>query len=368
MNDLVKIFLEIRDELISHWRGLEKANLKIKVSLGIGAFLIAALLLVMLLFQSANPLSQEQISIDIPSGATTYGIQSILEDNGVLRKNSGFTFFARLLGYSREIQAGKYRFSPSNTVIGIIVKLKRGEIYIPPPEKVWVTFPEGASIYVMGEILEKKGVIDYKKFQALVSEGITGELRANHWAIFKYIPTESLEGYLYPDTYWFFKGAKINTLEELMLKRFEAVVLPFWEKAKKDTKFSLHEVITLASIIEKEAQDPAERPLVSSVYHNRFKAHMYLSACPTIKYSLDRPTKKVYYEQLEVNSPYNTYKHKGLPPGPICNPGIESIKAAVYPAKTEYYYFVSKHDGSHVFSSTWKEHEAAKQKYSTPTQ
>lgn len=146
-----------------------------------------------------------------------------------------------------------------------------------------------------------------------------------------------------------------------MLNRFEELVLPFWEKAKKDTSYTLHEIITLASIIEKEAQKKSERKIISSVYHNRLNKKMFLAACPTIKYALDWPTKKVYYEQLDVKSPYNTYKNKGLPPGPIANPGIESIKAAVYPAKTNYYYFVAKKDGSHIFSSTFQGHQQGRQ-------
>jgi UPF0755 protein len=267
-----------------------------------------------------------------------------------------------VLGISKHIQAGKYKFSPSEPLIQIMVRLRNGDIFVPLPKRVWVTFPEGTSIYKMGEILKKAGVKDYEKFQGLTKEGITEELRERHWGLFKYVPTESLEGFLYPDTYWFFEKAPMEDLVEVMIMRFEEKVLPFWETAQKDTKYSLFEIITLASIIEKEAQKPEERELISSVFHNRLDLGMYLAACPTIKYALGRPTKIVYYEQLEIDSPYNTYKHKGLPPGPICNPGIESIKAAVYPADTDYCYFVAKKDGSHIFSKTGVEHDRARRK------
>ncbi len=325
------------------------------------ALAVAFLLFVLsLIFQTANPFDRSVIEVVIPQGLSSSAVQNILEEKGVLKKNSNFTLVARILGVSHKLQAGKYRLSPSNALVSILLKLKKGEIYIAPPERVWITFQEGTSIYKMGEILKKNKVSDYKEFQGLVREGITEPRRMKHWTIFKYISSESLEGYLYPDTYRFFKEAPVADVVEVMLLRFETVVLPFWEKASKDTRYTLHEIITLASIIEKEAQKPQERGIISSVFHNRLNKKMFLAACPTIKYALDRPTKRVYYEQLDVDSPYNTYKNKGLPPGPICNPGIESIRAAVYPARTNYYYFVAKNDGSHSFSSTWQDHQNAK--------
>ena len=314
------------------------------------------------LFQSANPFDKSEYLIVIPKGASTRTIQTILEENEIIKPYSSFAFAARILGVAKHIQAGKYKFSPSEPLIGILIKLKEGDVHVPLPKRVWVTFPEGTSIYKMGEILKKEGVRDYKKFQDLTKEGITEVLRERHWKLFKYVPTESLEGYLYPDTYWFFEKAPIEDLVEVMITRFEEVVLPFWEKAQKDTKYNLYEIITLASIIEKEAQKPEERAIISSVFHNRLDLNMYLAACPTIKYALERPTKIVYLDQLEIDHPYNTYKNRGLPPGPICNPGIESIRAAVYPADTDYCYFVAKEDGSHIFSKTGIEHQRAKQK------
>lgn len=300
-------------------------------------------LFVVLLFQSANPFDRSLYEVSIPKGAAAYTIQRLLEENGIIRPESSFSFAAKVLGLSRQVKAGRYEFSPANTLLTILLKLKKGEVK--PPDQLTVVFPEGASIYKMGKILEKAGFTQSEKFQSL-----------------------SLEGYLYPDTYFFFAQARVSDLIEKMLGRFEKVVMPFWEKAAKDTKFNLHDILTLASIIEKEAKVASERPIISSVFHNRLRAKMPLAADPTIKYALERPTKKVYHGQLEVDSLYNTYKRRGLPPGPICNPGIESIKAAVYPAKTNYYYFVAKADGSHIFSRNWTEHQKARQKAATPTQ
>ena len=337
-------------------------NKKHMVWVLIFGFGILVVLFAASLFQAANPFDRSTLPIVITKGASTHRIQSILENNEILKPHSSFAFAARLLGISKNIQAGKYKFSPSDPLIAVLLKLREGDVYVPLPKRVWVTFPEGTSIYKMGEILNKSGVKDYEKFQALTKEGVTASLRERHWALFNYVPTESLEGYLYPDTYWFFEKAPIEDLVEVMITRFEKVVLPFWEEAQKDTKYNLYEIITLASIIEKEAQKPEERTIISSVFHNRLDLGMYLAACPTVKYALERPTKIVYLDQLEIDHPYNTYKNKGLPPGPICNPGIESIKAAVYPADTDYCYFVAKEDGSHIFSKTGAEHQRARQK------
>jgi UPF0755 protein len=141
------------------------------------------------------------------------------------------------------------------------------------------------------------------------------------------------------------------------------MIYSYWKKNYRRMKGGLdfHEILTLASIIEKEAAVDSERPIISSVYRNRIKIRMHLGADPTIKYVLERPGKIVSYDDLKIKSPYNTYTNYGLPPGPICNPGLSSVKAAMFPIKTDYIYFVARADGSHIFSKTWQEHEAAKQ-------
>ena len=313
-----------------------------------------------LLLQSANPYDQTDYRISIPKGASATTIQKILERNEIIKLDSSFVFAVKVLGLAKNVKAGEYELSPSDSLLKILLKLKKGEVIA--PESLKATFPEGSSIYKMGEILKQNRFSDWKKFQSLVKEGITEPLRKRHWSLFKYISSESLEGYLYPDTYLLLPNTKAEYLAEKMISRFEQVVIPLWLESAADTSLSLHEILTLASIIEKEAQKPKERAIISSVYYNRIKLGMPLAACPTIKYVLKDPTKKVYLDQLKIKSPYNTYKNLGLPPGPICNPGIASIKAAIYPAKTSYYYFVAKKDGSHYFSRTWTEHQNARVK------
>jgi UPF0755 protein len=147
-----------------------------------------------------------------------------------------------------------------------------------------------------------------------------------------------------------------------MQNRFNEIIAPYWEQNKNNAKLNYYQTLILASIIEKEAKLPEERAIISSVFYNRMNMKMPLGADPTIKYALESPTKHVYLNQLNINSPYNTYKRRGLPPTPICNPGLDSFKAAIYPANTKYIYFVAKKDGSHIFTSSWEEHQKARYK------
>lgn len=323
--------------------------------------LLAGLLflcLCLFLLRPSSFLGSAGIEIIIPPGASVRAVQKLLVENKILPRYSIFTFLIRAGGLQDRIKAGTYSFSASDPLPSVIAKLIAGQTI--PAKEIKATFPEGTSIYKMGIVLKEAGFDDWKRFQGMADEGITSDLRQKYWTIFKYIPSESLEGYLFPDTYQFYVDAPAETAAELMVKRFDELVMPFWERSKKDTRLTLHEILTLASIIEKEAQKPEERPVIASVFYNRLRVGMPLAADPTIKYALERPSKKVYLDQLSVKSPYNTYKVKGLPPGPICNPGLDSIKAASYPAKTNYYFFVAKKDGSHIFSRTWQEHQRAR--------
>jgi len=317
------------------------------------------LLLLSIVTWPVNPFDLSMKKIEVPRGSSVRGTQQILVSRGLLPRWSLFRPIVKLLGLQNRIQAGVYLLSPSDPLPRVIAKLVVGETV--PPLEARVTFPEGTSIYKMGKIMESNGFSDWRDFQGLVNEGITAGLRGKFWNIFKYVPSESLEGYLYPDTYQFFLNASAEVLAAAMVERFDQVVMPYWESNKQKTKFGLHEILTLASIIEKEAQKPEERSVIASVFYNRLKIGMPLAADPTIKYALENPSKKVFYDQLNVKSPYNTYKVRGLPPGPICNPGLASIKAALFPAKTEYLFFVAKADGSHAFSKTWQQHQRARQ-------
>ncbi|HTY12999.1 MAG TPA: endolytic transglycosylase MltG, partial [Candidatus Omnitrophota bacterium] len=247
--------------------------------------------------------------------------------------------------------------APHLSLISVLLDLCNGRAMSEAPLRV--TFPEGTSIYKMGSVLSSAGAACADDFRSLVDSSAVGSL-GPEFPFLLAVKNRSMEGYLFPDTYVFNRDISAEALARLMLRRFSEVVLPYWNENKFATQYDLHQILTLASIIEKEAKKPDERPIISSVFHNRLDINMPLAADPTVKYALERPSKTVYFDQLKVRSPYNTYKNRGLPPGPISNPGLDSIKAAIYPAKTEFLFFVAKLDGSHIFSASWTQHEKAR--------
>ncbi|MBN2126167.1 MAG: endolytic transglycosylase MltG, partial [Deltaproteobacteria bacterium] len=217
-----------------------------------------------------------------------------------------------------------------------------------------VTIPEGLTASQIGALLEEKGLADKGGFLDLIRDprlikdyGLRGD---------------SLEGYLYPDTYHFARGIPVQRIIDTMVKRFHELVDPLQDRARQ-VGMELEEVISLASIVEKETGLARERPLIASVFLNRLKRGMRLESDPTVIYGLKDFDGNLTREDLRHNTPYNTYTRRGLPPGPIANPGLDSIRAVLSPAETNYLYFVSKNDGSHHFSATLAEHNRAVVKY-----
>jgi UPF0755 protein len=319
-----------------------------------------SLLFVAVFFQVGNRWDDKLYTVNIPNGYGVYQVSNLLLDMGIIDNRYSFNLMISMLGLEDRIKAGVYKFSPSMGMGSIVWKLKVGDVISPPLARI--VFPEGTSVYRMGLLLKREGLADGEKFKNYIDNAISGDL-ASRFSFLEKIPTGSLEGYLFPDTYLVPYDISNALFRDMMLSRFSAVIMPLWKKSSADTSMSLHEIVTLASIVEKEAAVEEERAIISSVFHNRLKKRMYLGADPTVKYALSpfrKPTKKVFYIDLEVDSPYNTYKNLGLPPGPICNPGLASVKAAIYPAQTDYLYFVARKDGTHIFSKTWQEHERAK--------
>jgi UPF0755 protein len=220
-------------------------------------------------------------------------------------------------------------------MLQILNKLARGEIVV-----YKITIPEGYTSIQIAELLDKKEIVEKESFLKLVKYG-----------------EKSWEGYLFPDTYEVPKKFGAENMFKLMLSNFEQVAVDnkLINKAEQ-TGFTMDEIITLASIIEKEAQFAEEKRQISSVFHNRLKIGMKLQSCATIQYILGKPKEILEESDLEIESPYNTYLYKGLPPGPICNPGIDSIIAALEPANEDYLYFVLGDNGRHIFSKTYEEH------------
>jgi UPF0755 protein len=294
--------------------------------------------------QPADRMGTKQI-VMIEDGASLRDIAANLEEKGIIKHRVCFLLWAKLKGYGKRIKYGEYNLSPTMAPAKIFNILTRGLVILHP-----VTFPEGYSAEQIGATLSRNLKEDKGTFLSLVHDqallkkyGITGH---------------SLEGFLYPDTYQFSRKQSPQSVIDVMVSRFKAVISPF-KKRIKQTGMTLEQIVILASIVEKETGKADERPLIAGVFLNRIKKGMRLESDPTVIYGIENFNGNLTRDDLTRYSPYNTYVIPGLPPGPISNPGLDSIKAVLYPANTDYLYFVSKNDGSHYFSRSLEEHNRA---------
>ena len=240
---------------------------------------------------------------------------------------------------------------PSMLPKDILQRITTGQTVIHP-----ITIPEGFRITEIADLLIQRGLIDKNKFM-----GLTGDKELLQTME---IPGDSLEGYLYPETYHFSKFTDERKIIQKMLETFkERAIKPEYIDRARKLNFTFHEIITLASLIEKETGVDEERNIISSVFHNRLRKKMLLQTDPTVIYAMRNFDGNIRKKDLSIDSPYNTYKNRGLPPGPIASPGIKSIHAALYPEKTKHLYFVSKKNGSHQFSNNLIDHNRAVKKY-----
>lgn len=261
-----------------------------------------------------------------------------------------FTLLARLEKKDTLIQAGEYFLSAAMTPRQILNQLVAGRVHL-----YRVTIPEGYTLVQIAAAVAKAGLASESDFLETVRDPqIAARLG---------IDASTLEGYLFPDTYYFPRGLDSVTIAATMVKQFRAAFKPEWEARAAELSMSVHEVVTLASIVEKETGAPEERPLISSVFHNRLAKGMRLETDPTVIYGIPDFDGNIKRRHLETYSPYNTYKISGLPPGPIASPGALALEAALYPAQSDYLYFVSKKDGTHQFSTTIEDHNAAVRQY-----
>ena len=302
-------------------------------------------------FQASRPVSNNtQLQIfEIKPGMTLNKVAKKLSREGLILSSSAFQAIALLQEKQKLIMIGEYNVSASMLPTEILQRITSGKTILHP-----VTIPEGYRIIEIGDILVKNGLADKEKFLE----------QTKNTKLLKEISTDSLEGYLFPETYHFGKFTNERTIVKKMVDTFKERTLKqeFLNRAK-EIGFSFHEIITLASLIEKETGKDSERKQISSVFHNRLKKNMLLQTDPTVIYAIENFDGNIKKRDLKIDSPYNTYRYKGLPPGPISSPGLKSIIAALYPANTSNLYFVSRQDGSHQFSSTLNQHNEAVQKY-----
>ena len=295
-------------------------------------------------------LDAKNIVVNIPSGQAFSVTADILFKAGIIGSPFRFRMLARLKGYDKQLKAGEYILSASMPPIKILEKLVKGTVKL-----YKLTVPEGFNIYQIAELLAKEGFAEQNAFVEKATDPAFARTAG--------INAENFEGYLFPETYYFPKNVSIKTIISTMVQRFWHVFRPEWKDRSKQLGFSIHEVVTLASIIEKETGAPFERPLISSVFHNRLRKKMRLESDPTVIYGLKSFDGNLNRKHLETLTPYNTYRIKALPPGPIANPGQASLEAALYPADTKYIYFVSKKNNTHQFSTNLKDHNKAVRKY-----
>jgi peptidoglycan lytic transglycosylase G len=291
--------------------------------------------------------------VEIPPGAGSRTIGDRLIQAGVVRDALSFRAGLYISGKGRHLQAGEYRFDRAMTPLEVVDKLARGDVY-----EINITFPEGLTAAEMGKIFEMHGVGPASAFVAASRD--PSSIKALDAA------ARDLEGYLFPETYLLPRRTDAARLISLMTARFSQVFTGDMRQAAADRGLTVRQAVTLASIVEKEASRPEERPIVAAVYENRLRIGMALQCDPTVIYALERVgryTGNLRRDDLAFDSPYNTYRYPGLPPGPIASPGRASLEAAVHPAPVDFLYFVSRNDGSHEFSRTLEEHNRNVQKW-----
>jgi len=275
---------------------------------------------------------KEKKSVFIPKDSTAKYVGKILEEQKLILSKDIFRWAVYFTMSEKKIKSGDYEFYFSITTLPIVYNLIKG------PKVVKVTIPEGFTVEQIAQRLFSKEII------ADTIEFVT------------YVKSKNIEGFLFPETYYFYKNQLLEEVVNKMVKEFYKKYIPEFTQRAYELKISTYQVVILASIIEKEAKSFEEKKLVSAVFHNRLKKGWNLESCATVRYALKKYKEPLTYKDLEVNSKYNTYKYPGLPPSPICNPGLDSIKAALYPKETDDLFFFTPDNNTLVFSKYYKQH------------
>jgi UPF0755 protein len=287
------------------------------------------------------------VRVVVPQGASFRVAADSLARRGVIQAPSLFRLYAKVRRGDRSIKAGTYLLRRGSSWESLLTALREGKGLAHS-----VTVPEGFTLSQIVPLVAR--VLQVPADSVIAAARDTAHLRRLG------IPTPTLEGYLFPDTYVFLPGTPARTAVTSMVRRFEQVWRPEWTGRLDTIGMTRHEVMTLASIVEREAKRPDERPVIAGVYRNRLQTGMRLEADPTVQYARGIHTNRVLFKDLDVDSPYNTYKNTGLPPGPIASPGAASIRAALYPANVPYKFFVAYPDGRHVFTENFAQHTEAR--------
>jgi UPF0755 protein len=291
--------------------------------------------------------SGQPTRVIVPRGASFSEAADSLQKAGIIGSRRGFRLYGRMWGGDRNIKPGTYLLKHGTPWRDIVKALNGGRGLVNT-----LTIPEGYTIQQIKPVLVRRLYVSPEAVDAAVRD--TALLRRLN------IPTRTLEGYLFPDTYAFPAGTTASQAVREMVRGFERRWQPEWDSILPELKINRNDLVTMASLVEKEARVPEERPVIAAVYYNRLRRGMLLQADPTVQYAMGRHVNRVYYKDLATKSPYNTYIHRGLPPGPIASPGAASLSAAANPAKVDYLYFVARPDGRHEFRRTLEQHNNAR--------
>ncbi len=322
---------------------------KLFVPVFVGIFLAISLYIILQLLIPL-PAGNKNVEVEIPKGTTFRQVAEIFSHEHLISDKNLFLFIGRISRIDRKIRAGYYSINRSMNLLDLLKVLRKGQII-----EYEVTVIEGDSLREVATKLSEEGIIQEGDFWQIASD-------KNFLASYT-IDAPSLKGYLYPDTYKIPKGMDAKEALGMMINKLRELYTEKLRTRTEEIGMSEREILTLASIIEKEAATDEERPLISAVYHNRLRKKIPLQADPTAVYGIKSSGEKITSEDLKRKTSYNTYVIKGLPPGPISSTGIKSIIAALYPANVQYLYFVSNNDGTHHFSVTASEHAAAVRVY-----
>lgn len=307
-----------------------------------------------------QPVKKSDVLVEftIERGMGTIQIAELLEEKALIKNDLIFMAYLKWKEQGSRFQAGNYVITPGTSNDDLIAMFNNGDVV--KEEMVRFTIPEGYTVEQLANKLDKEGIVDGEVLLQLANQSSSADA-----AFIDMISTNSemkhaLEGYLFPETYELKKGITeadiIKTMTTQLLKKLNTI--NNWEQDLKERGLTLHELLTIASLVEREVVADHERSLVAGIIYNRLNKGQKLEIDATVQYALDQPKERLYYKDLEVKSPYNTYLIEGLPPGPICSPSLASIEAALHPESSEYFFYVTKKDGSqeHLFATTYKEH------------
>lgn len=313
-------------------------------------FFVVALIIELYL---PRKIPSEKFFFEVRKGKSIKAVARDLKEKNLIRQEWSFMAGYYLFFYPESLKAGEYALSPPLASKKILQDFTQGKVYLHT-----ITIHEGLTAREISTFIEKLG---FSSKEDLLAAILDTEL-VSSWDS----QAKTLEGYLFPETYHFAKGTAAKEIVKTMVKQFKATFSEEWQRRASELKMTIREVVILASLIEKETSLPEERNLISAVFHNRLKQGMKLDCDPTVIYILKEKgifNGNLRREDLKIDSSYNTYLHPGLPPGPICSPGKDSLEAALFPAPAGYLYFVSRNDGSHHFSANLEEHRRAVRKF-----